>query len=384
MEAEMNSSYDAKGALHHMMRGTLYFQKQNYRKAHEAFAWAVQLVPPDDPNKTVCLINLGNTCQKLGLYDDADRLYSQVLTSTHLTDQEKAAVEEESKKLAVRWSQGTFDLRADDQRLYSIVHSMLVDYPHLRKPLNLWWVNKDRVSLKRIADMESKFNVEPHLRVIRIAWAALSHFPRAMEHFVFIVRDEWDKANDEELRGVLAHELTHEEWKEVGYTSVIPAPSSSAIAFICNERITDLVTISKGYGAALLASRRYQETTKGSLKLTGAMSSIEIEQIIKSDLFLWQSAIWQMNFALELSQKIEKSPLAADEWRKAAEMWRNVIAVYPSYAFAYGEQGTAYLGMDDVKKAEACYAKAIELEPNNTVYKEKLEEMLIVKKVANE
>ncbi|MBU4374299.1 MAG: tetratricopeptide repeat protein [Euryarchaeota archaeon] len=375
----MSSSYDATAALHHKIRGTLYFQKTRYREANEDFARAVQLAPPDDPNKPVYMVDLGNIYQLLRLYDDAERLYNQVLASAHATAQVKAAAEEEIKKLAIRRSQSIADLRADDPRLYSIVHPMLVDYPFLRKPVNLWWINRDAASLKRIADMESKFNVEPHKRVTRIAWTALSHFPRETEHFIFIVRDEWDEANDEELRGMLAHELTHEEWKEVGYTSVIPNPASSAIAFICNERITDLVTISKGYGEALLASRRYQEATKGALEYTGIMSPIEIEQIITSELFLRQSAMWQMTFALELTQKIGKSPLAAEEWRKGAEMWGKVIAVNSTYAFAYCEQGVAYHWLDDMKEAETCYRKAIELDPNNPQYKEKLEKVLRVR-----
>jgi tetratricopeptide (TPR) repeat protein len=246
---------------------------------------------------------------------------------------------------------------------------MLVDYPFLRKPVNLWWVDNDAASLERIAAMESKFDVEPHIRVTRIAWAALSHLPRGMEHFIFIVRNEWDKANDEELRGLLAHELSHEEWKEGGHTSAIPSPDSSAIAFMCNERITDLVAISKGYGEALLASRRYKDATKESLDYTPIMSLIEIEKIITSEPFLRQSALWQMTFAYELAQKIGKSPLATEEWRKGAEMWKKVIGVNSTNAFAYWEQGIAYHWLDDMIEAEACYRKAIELDPNNLQYR---------------
>jgi tetratricopeptide (TPR) repeat protein len=57
----MNSNYDATAALHHKSRGTLYYEKKRYREANEDFARAVQLAPPDDPNKLVYMVDLGNT-----------------------------------------------------------------------------------------------------------------------------------------------------------------------------------------------------------------------------------------------------------------------------------------------------------------------------------
>ena len=361
----------------HNERGASYFHKTRYREAYTDYRKAVDLSPPDDPNRATYLLNLGNACQCLRLYEDAENLYSQILTNPYASPQAKASAQDELRKLAARRSQRLATLKADDQRLFNIVHPMLADYPLLRKPVNLWWVKGDDASLARIAKMEDKFNVEPHKRITQITWAALGHFPRKQQHFIFIVRDTWDKADEEELKGMLAHELTHEEWKEAGYTpGVVPDPASSAIALVCNERITDLVTISKGYGQPLLASRRYQEKREGSLDYLSIMSPVEIERIITSELLLRESAKWQMAFAFELTQKIGQGPLAAEEWQKGAESWGKFIAVNSSCAFAYCEQGVAYFWLGDMKSAEACYRKAIELDPNNTQYKEKLDEVL--------
>jgi tetratricopeptide (TPR) repeat protein len=316
----------------------------------------------------------------LRLYDDAERVYNQVVESSQTTYEVKTVAEKGLNDLAIRRSQRiaiAADLRAYDPRLSRIVHPMLVDYPFLRKPVNLLWIDDDAALLKRIDDIKSKFNVEQHPRLTKKAWAALHYFPERKEHFIFIDRDSWDRANDEQLRGVLAHELTHGEWQEMNFDTIIPDTDSSEIVFICNERITDLLTISKGYGEALLASRRYQESTKGAFKNRAIMSSIEIEKII--ELLLQNIAEGQMKFAFDLTQKIGKSPLAAEEWRKGAEMWGKFIDVNPTYAFAYGEQGTAYFWLDDLKEAEECYRKAIELDPNNPQYKEKLENVLRVK-----
>ena len=81
---------------------------------------------------------------------------------------------------------------------------------------------------------------------------------------LLMVKSDWQRANDPALRGLLAHELAHEELKDTFRGQFID-PDQSQMGFVCNERATDLLAVSKGYGPDLLESRKFMERIRGSL-----------------------------------------------------------------------------------------------------------------------
>ena len=89
---------------------------------------------------------------------------------------------------------------------------------------------------------------------------------------LLMVKSDWQKAMDSALRGLLAHELAHEEIKDTFREQYIN-PTQSQLAFICNERVTDLLTVSKGYGPDLLESRKFMERIRGSLDQSSALTT---------------------------------------------------------------------------------------------------------------
>lgn len=86
------------------------------------------------------------------------------------------------------------------------------------------------------------------------------------------------------------------------------------------------------------------------------------------------------------------APLAADErddakaqvefgikvaqlglWREALAHWERAVKLDPSYAQAYNNLAIGYEQQGDFEKARSAYAKALELNPNNTYIKQNYE-----------
>jgi tetratricopeptide (TPR) repeat protein len=361
-------------ATHFRERGALYFHRCRYREALKDFKMAIELCQPHSSAKSIYMVDLGNACQMTRQYDSAEYWYLQTLADPRAHSSALAVAQTELKKLNTRRSQGIVDLRADDERLEKFGRELLVAYPLLRRPMNLWWVNPDEDSMARIETMESRFDVESHARIRTTNWAALSHFPKSQEHFVLVRRDYWEGAADEAVRGVMAHEFTHEEWKETGVWALIPSPASSAHALLCNERACDLITIAKGFGEDLLTSRLYQEEHDGTFHHSVIMSPKDIEALLHSSSMLVQNAEWQTEFAVELTNRIGLCPVAKEELQKARHLWQQVVELERNYAHGFRELGTVSLWLEDATTAVESYRRAVELKPDDFSHRRVLEE----------
>ena len=162
-------------------------------------------------------------------------------------------------------------LTADDRRFLDVVEPMLASYPALVRPVHISWVNEWEHSLRRIKKIQRDTGVlqEEQLRSL-MSWEALGVMVGYLH--LLMVKSDWQKAKDPALRGLLAHELAHEELKDTSRGQFID-PGRSQVGFVCNERATDLLAVSKGYGADLIESKKFMERIRGSLDRSSELTT---------------------------------------------------------------------------------------------------------------
>lgn len=298
-------------------RGEIYFQQGRYREAYADFFRAVELLP-DEQDRLDCLFNLALTSERLRLYRDAWEIYRDLLVKLNDSARQKIVREKIRSLRRLRHLPGTVKLKCDDRRLEYILKPMLADYCGLTKPVNLWWVERSHEVPERIAAMEELFGVEPEKRVKNTLWSALSHFPCRLEHFIFLVREDWEEARDDELRGVIAHELAHEEWKETGGDNLFSPGLAPDVEFSCREKLMDLLVVGKGYGWELLASRTFQEKKAGrSFAGESVFAAREILRLVLSG--GEEIVARQKRLIAELQTKPGTELLVEEERRKLAD-----------------------------------------------------------------
>jgi|GEM_PF-6625436 len=298
-------------------RGQIYFQQEMYREAYADFFRAAALAQFEKDRKD-CLFNLAVASERLQLYRDAWEIYRDL--PGNLDSARQKTVQEKIRSLKrIRCRPRTVNIKCDDRRLEYILKPMLADYGCLTKPVNLWWVERSQEVPERIAVMEELFGVEPEKRVKNTVWSALSHFPRRREHFIFLVREDWKEARDDQLRGVIAHELAHEEWKETGGDNLFSPLLAQAVGFSCLEKIIDLLAVGKGYGWELSASRKRQEKKAGrSFSGASVFSAREIALFVFTG-ELEEIVARQTRLIQELQTRPGTELLVAEEREKLAD-----------------------------------------------------------------
>ncbi len=363
-------------ALHQNIRGKLNYFYQRYIPAMIDFESALNLMDTIDEINFEYIIDLGNVLRILNKFSEAEEYYGMVLCNINASHDLRMQIKDEIQKFKLGKQTLISKIICDDERLERIVSNMLINFPKISKPINLWWVDKTEESLKRINDMEDSYKVEENKKIRKMNFEAISHFPRGIEHYIFIMQSRWKQASDTALEGILSHEMVHEELKELGYPQVMPNRKGSPLSQLIDENVTDLISISKGYGESLKQSRKYQESFGVSLDGLTIMSSQEISDYLQSFKLLNAHAKWQMNFAYELSCKINgNSPVKDEEWNKAINLWDQIILIRPDYAFAYSEKGVSYVWLKSYDKARECFQTAKLIDGDNTYYNKKLNEI---------
>lgn len=247
---------------------------------------------------------------------------------------------------------------ADNERLTELTNSMIRNYLGIRGHLHVWWVNEDPMSLQRIVAID--------LGIDHIPPIAVSNCTQNKEHFILLNEKYWSQAEDRELTGVLAHELAHEEWKALGYASIMPPPIEG-LPLICNERITDLIAIYKGYGPELLASRLYMEREKAHTWLDYlAFSPAEIGMILNLDRKLSPISLdekpedkaFRHNELGAVLFEYNKHIEASDEFRKA-------ILCDPTKAIYHFNLGNTFLKLGEFDNAIESYLIAVTIEASD-------------------
>ena len=248
------------------LQGKRYFESGLYAEAERQYRLALASDGERYEHAVVLKLDLAAAWQMIGRFEDAVNCYEEIL-ETHQSGEYADAARNELTKLQVRqrgWSvpPGALPLTADDQRFLDIVEPMLASYPALLRPVHITWVDESEQSLQRIREIQKSFRI-PQAESLRslTGWEALGMMVGYLH--LLMVKSDWKRARDSALRGLLAHELAHEELKDTFRGSFID-PGHSRIGFVCNERATDLLAVSKGYGADLLESRRFLERIRGS------------------------------------------------------------------------------------------------------------------------
>ncbi|MGI8553580.1 MAG: tetratricopeptide repeat protein, partial [Dehalococcoidia bacterium] len=110
-----------------------------------------------------------------------------------------------------------------------------------------------------------------------------------IQHNIVLNARYYGDATVIELLGDVAHELSHEAYKAIGADNprFVPSFGDSPLALASNEWKTDILTIYKGFGSWLLASREYLQRRVGQMAFTdryAAMKPIEIQRLLRSEL----------------------------------------------------------------------------------------------------
>ncbi|MDE2684021.1 MAG: hypothetical protein OXI54_07720 [Chloroflexota bacterium] len=257
------------------LQGKRCFESGFYAEAERCYRWALELDGSRYEHVVVLKLDLAGVWQVTGRFEDAANFYEEIL-ETYKSGEYANLARNELNKLRVRQRQwavppDTRTLDADDQRFLGIVEPMLASYPALVRPVYITWVDESERSLRRIQEIQGNFGVLQEERLVSlIGWEALGVMVGYLH--LLMVKSDWQKAKDPALRGLLAHELAHEELKDTFRGQLID-PDRSQIGFICNERATDLLTIAKGYGLELLESREFMERIRGSLDNSPALTT---------------------------------------------------------------------------------------------------------------
>ena len=257
------------------LQGKRCFEARFYAEAERWYRWALESDGDDYEHIVVLKLDLAGVCQMIGRFEEAADCYDDIL-ETYKSGEYADLARNELSKLKVRqrnWSvpPDTLALTADDQRFLDLVGPMLDNYPALVRPVYITWVDESERSLRRIQEIQENFGVLQEERLVSLmGWEALGVMVGYLH--LLMVKSDWQKAKDPALRGLLAHELAHEELKDTFRGQLID-PDRSQIGFICNERATDLLTIAKGYGLELLESREFMERIRGSMDRSPALTT---------------------------------------------------------------------------------------------------------------
>jgi tetratricopeptide (TPR) repeat protein len=247
-------------------------------------------------------------------------------------------------------------IKADDERLAKIAAAMCPKFSDMRTPLNLWWAEREEPDtyVPRLEAFEKSLGGSTPPLVG--GWNAHGRFPGNREHVIVLAAEVWKSASDDELVGLLAHELAHEEAKEHGYGNVIPDHGLGPLAFVCNERMTDLMAISKGFGHQLKLSRLRLEKIDG---LDPAlMSAEEIDYVL---------AIVGGRHAAEL--------MLQEKYEQAIPQWERYLERFPSDHNAQAEVGGAHWWLNQLDDAKQYLERAHQLDPEHTTYVQELEKL---------
>lgn len=279
-----NAAYD----LH--TRGKRLYESGFYAEAERCYQMALELGGDHYEHIAVLKLDLASTWQMTWRFKEAAKAYYEEILEADRPGRYADVAREELDKLQKRklqWSvpSDARPLTADDQRFLDIVPPMLANYPALFRPIHFTWVDESDKSLRRIQEIQQSYGASKE-EVLQsfTGWEALGLIV-GYWHLVMI-KSDWQKAKESPLRGLLSHELAHAEIKDTFTRMAIYRNQfdfdPSDIRFICNERITDLLAISKGYGSDLLESRKFQARIRGSLERTSSLTTPkELERILR-------------------------------------------------------------------------------------------------------
>ena len=367
-----NAEPNPRLAFEYNARGSAYFRAQLYLEASVDFLKALVHADESDPNRFVYMIDLANVAQMTWRHDEAETIYNAVIAGGGVPENLAAFARDELGKLVARRQQGIPYLRSEDARLLRIAAQLIYRYPDMRRTVKLRFVGEDEESLNRIIRIQEAAGMQPSDQIRTLeGWTAIGHIIGG-EHWIF-VKDAWKDASDSALKGLLSHEFAHEELKDTQATYVVH-PNQSHLGFICNERATDLLAIAKGFGRDLLESRRHMEMKDDPVYSLGhqaaLMSPQEIELLLDSPASIQAEASFQMQFAVELAQGLDRdSPVVQEEFRKAVPLWERVIESAPQSALGYWELAVAHYWLGEIQEALRRVNAAVELDPSNEEYR---------------
>lgn len=241
--------------------GIRFFNAGKYKEAIQSFLQAINAYSQDKIGDSLYYdinLNLANSYQMYGEYDKAKNLYEQLLkndpgrTSRYKVEFDNLMLRIEDKKflegLSMDSPKNNSPIEVSgDLRLYTLAKEILPNFPGIKFSIIVKFI-------------EAKDNNKEFLRKLGSTgdFVPISQGSRGSKGHVLIYnREFWHDANDSELRGNLAHELMHEEWKDTGLDTKFFAWTSNSLNYSCLEWIIDLCVMAKGLAEDLYNSKKY-------------------------------------------------------------------------------------------------------------------------------
>lgn len=267
--------------------GIALFHEKRFQEAARVFQEAIDLLPVEHRDQRFGFdlqLNLANSYQMVGDYDNAKLLYDQLI----LKDPDnRARYEMELNNLLNRMQDevvrnqlqrnssdivSPVEVHGDD-RLSRLIKEIIINFPAIRLPITAHFVDQAQNTEAGIEALGSSgFHVP------------ISQGSRGMKGHILVYNYEfWINANDSELRGNLAHELMHREWEDTGLERHFFVWDANSRNYSCLEWIMDLCTVAKGLEEDLYNSKKYilERVDKDShLKADISMPLLDIKTIL--------------------------------------------------------------------------------------------------------
>ena len=277
--------------------GNDHFAAGRYEDARKDYERAVEYSDKEDPEWYRYRRALAVVFHTVGQYDKATAIYDEIINSNasdwiiasarkgraglsgaRSSVAVRAGSNKDRKRLSDRRSESVVKVQSNSDRLSTITTGMIAHYPMIKRPLNVIWAGESHEWVDYLKRLQDHHNVPESTRVsLSNRWVGVQHVI-GDEHWIFLGSSYWAHATDSQLAGVLSHELAHAEIRDTAYNGhYFIDTRQSDVAHRSNERITDLLAISKGFGPVLLDSRQYMESVGGPFRHhTDYMSPSEI------------------------------------------------------------------------------------------------------------
>ena len=274
-----------------LKNGNDYFAAGRYEEARKDYERAIGYANKKDPNWHRYRRALAVVLHTVGLHDKATAIYDEtinsnaadwIIASAWKGRGELAGSDKERERLSNCHSESVVRVQSNSNRLSIIITGMVAHYPMIKRPLNVIWAGETHEWVDYLKRLQDHHSVPESTRILLSnSWVGVQHVI-GDEHWIFLRSSYWAHATDSQLAGVLSHELAHAEIRDTAYNGHYFIDTRlSDVAQRSNERITDLLAISKGFGPALLACRQYMECVGGPFRHhTDYMSPSEISAFL--------------------------------------------------------------------------------------------------------
>lgn len=206
-------------------------------------------------NSPYLIFAYADTCMMCGMYHEAHALFKQLVESPTLPEFIIAMCQKKIKKLNTLETISPVGYRifSESPILFSIVDSMRGAFEYIQKPIKLFWINDSFDFFKYLDTIKDDLYCSDNITMP----SSVRTLTGDLYHYIFL-SIAWMDASVDALIGLLARELTQVELLDnYFYNSVKTENRTDPINIHCNQLITDLTVLTKGYAYELMVARQF-------------------------------------------------------------------------------------------------------------------------------